>query len=140
MQVDGLTNDEVKSHLQVHFSCTFSSSCITYIHYNNVLMIGFLDQKYRLHTRRVPPTTNASTVEPGAPGGGLWTSQEQCGESSKPSNNSHSSSPQGPLHLAGSSRGTSVTGGDSVEDEDDERSESHSWKSHKHSSKRANDV
>lgn len=114
MQVDGLTNDEVKSHLQ----------------------------KYRLHTRRVPPTTNAtSTVEPGAPGGSLWTSQEQCGESSKPSN-SHSSSPQGPHHLAGSSRGTSVTGGDSAEDEDedDERSESHSWKSHKHSSKRAHDV
>ncbi|KAL0348371.1 UNVERIFIED_CONTAM: hypothetical protein Sangu_1064900 [Sesamum angustifolium] len=38
--------------------------------------------------------------------GGLWMSQEQCGESSKPSN-SQSGSPQGPLHLPGSSRGTS---------------------------------
>lgn len=89
MQVDGLTNDEVKSHLQ----------------------------KYRLHTRRVPPSTNASTVEPSGLGGSLW------GESSKPSN-SHSSSPKGPLHV-------------SVEDEDDEKSESHS---HRHSSKRENDA
>ncbi|XP_057782967.1 transcription factor HHO6-like [Salvia miltiorrhiza] len=108
MQVDGLTNDEVKSHLQ----------------------------KYRLHTRRVPPTAN--TEGGGGVLGGLWASQEQCGESSKPSN-SHSSSPQGPLHLAGSSRGTSVTGGDSVEDEDeDNKSESRSWKSR--SSKRESDV
>ncbi|KAH6767123.1 hypothetical protein C2S52_018106 [Perilla frutescens var. hirtella] len=107
MQVDGLTNDEVKSHLQ----------------------------KYRLHTRRVgvpPPTntnTNTSSVEPG-----LWVSGEQC------RSNSQSSSPQGPLHLAGSSRGTSVTGGDSVEDEDDDKSESHSWKTHKHYSSSNRDV
>ncbi|KAG6415002.1 hypothetical protein SASPL_122401 [Salvia splendens] len=94
MQVDGLTNDEVKSHLQ----------------------------KYRLHTRRVPPATNASAAV-------LWASQEQCGESSKPSN-SQSSSPQGPLHL--SSRATSVTGGDSVDDEDDNKSESRSWKRESH--------
>ncbi|KAG6383083.1 hypothetical protein SASPL_157174 [Salvia splendens] len=95
MQVDGLTNDEVKSHLQ----------------------------KYRLHTRRVPPATNASAAV-------LWASQEQCGESSKPSN-SQSSSPQGPLHL--SSRATSVTGGDSVEEEDDDnKSESRSWKRESH--------
>ncbi|KAL0454211.1 UNVERIFIED_CONTAM: Transcription factor HHO6 [Sesamum latifolium] len=97
MQVDGLTNDEVKSHLQ----------------------------KYRLHTRKVPPTTNTSTNQPVLLGG-LWMSQEQCGESSKPSN-SQSGSPQGPLHLPGSSRGTSVTGGDSMEDEDDERSESRNY-------------
>ncbi|KAL1557972.1 transcription factor HHO6-like isoform X1 [Salvia divinorum] len=95
MQVDGLTNDEVKSHLQ----------------------------KYRLHTRRVPPAaTNASAAA-------LWASQEQCGESSKPSN-SQSSSPLGPLHLAGSSRATSVA---SVEDEDeDNKSESRSWKRESH--------
>lgn len=111
MQVDGLTNDEVKSHLQ----------------------------KYRLHTRRVPGASGAQ------PGGGvhgaLWMSQEQCGESSKPSN-SQSSSPQGPLHLTGSSRGTSVTGGeDSMEDEDDEKMESHSWKTNKHlSGRERNDV
>lgn len=67
-------------------------------------------------------------------------SQEQCGESSKQSN-SQSGSPHGPLHLAGSSRGTSITGGDSMEDEDDEKSESHSWKStHKHLSGKDNDV
>ncbi|CAI9781892.1 unnamed protein product [Fraxinus pennsylvanica] len=70
MQVDGLTNDEVKSHLQ-------------------------------------------------------------HGESFKKSN-SQSGSPQGPLQLPGSSRGTSMTGGNSMEDEDDEKSESHSWKSHIH--------
>lgn len=82
-------------------------------------MVKLLFQKYRLHTRRVPPG--------GGGGGGLWMSQEQCGESSKPSN-SQSSSPQGPLHLTtGSSRGTSITGGDD-EDEEDEKLESHSWK------------
>ncbi|KAK4424177.1 Transcription factor NIG [Sesamum alatum] len=97
MQVDGLTNDEVKSHLQ----------------------------KYRLHTRKVPPTTSTSTNQPVLLGG-LWMSQEQCGESSKRSN-SQSGSPQGPLHLPGSSRGTSITGGDSMEDEDDEKSESHNY-------------
>ncbi|KAI3448086.1 hypothetical protein Pfo_004751 [Paulownia fortunei] len=106
MQVDGLTNDEVKSHLQ----------------------------KYRLHTRRVPPTTNTSTIQPVVLGG-LWMSQELCGESSKQSN-SQSGSPQGPLHLVGSSRGTSMTGGDSMEEEDDEKSESHSWKSHNHTAGR----
>ncbi|KAL8553310.1 hypothetical protein ACS0TY_001835 [Phlomoides rotata] len=102
MQVDGLTNDEVKSHLQ----------------------------KYRLHTRRI-------LTGGGSGGGGLWMSQEQCLESSKPSN-SQSSSPQGPLHLTtGSSRGTSITGGDdSMEDEDDEKLESHSWKTAKHLSGR----
>ncbi|KAL3814194.1 hypothetical protein ACJIZ3_015462 [Penstemon smallii] len=81
MEVDGLTNDEVKSHLQ----------------------------KYRIHTRRVSPTSNTSKQS-----------------------NSQSGSPQGPLNLAGSSRVTSMTGGDSMEDEDDEKSVSHSWKSKFH--------
>ncbi|KAG8364296.1 hypothetical protein BUALT_Bualt19G0113700 [Buddleja alternifolia] len=70
MQVDGLTNDEVKSHLQ----------------------------KYRIHAQR--GTKNML--------------KEQCRESSKPSN-SQSGSPHGPLHL------------DSMEDEVDGKSESHSW-------------
>ncbi|XP_022896781.1 transcription factor HHO5-like [Olea europaea var. sylvestris] len=102
MQVDGLTNDEVKSHLQ----------------------------KYRLHTRKVPPTTSNSSNRPLVLGG-QWISHEQHGESSKQSN-SQSGSPQGPLLLTGSSRGTSMTGGNSMEDEDDEKSESHSWKNHIH--------
>ncbi|CAI9765549.1 unnamed protein product [Fraxinus pennsylvanica] len=102
MQVDGLTNDEVKSHLQ----------------------------KYRLHTRKVPPTTSTSSNQPVVLGG-QWMSHDQHGESSKKSN-SQSRSPQGPLQLAGSSRATSMTGGNSMEDEDDEKSESHSWKSHIH--------
>ncbi|CAA2976888.1 transcription factor HRS1-like [Olea europaea var. sylvestris] len=99
MQVDSLTNDEVKSHLQ----------------------------KYRLHTRRVQCTpTNQPVVL-----GSLWLSQEQGGESSKPST-SQSGSPQGPLHLTGSSRATSMTAADSMEDNDDENLESHSWKNRIH--------
>ncbi|KHN31050.1 Two-component response regulator ARR1 [Glycine soja] len=99
MQVDGLTNDEVKSHLQ----------------------------KYRLHTRRVPA---ASSNQPVVVLGGLWMSQDQYNDSSKVSS-SGSGSPQSPLHLAAGSRGgTSPTEGDSIEDDEDARSESYSWKSH----------
>ncbi|GFP85454.1 two-component response regulator arr18 [Phtheirospermum japonicum] len=100
MQVDGLTNDEVKSHLQ----------------------------KYRLHARKIHQSTNPSTIELG----GLWVPEEHCGESSKPSN-SQSGSPQGPLHLNGTCRVTSITGPDSLEEEEeDEKTESHSWKSQNH--------
>ncbi|KAF1875210.1 hypothetical protein Lal_00007826 [Lupinus albus] len=96
MQVDGLTNDEVKSHLQ----------------------------KYRLHTRRVPST---NTDQPVVILGGLWMSQDRCNGSSKGSS-SGSGSPQSPLHLATRScRGT-----DSMEDEEDAKSESYNWKSHIH--------
>ncbi|XWS54842.1 hypothetical protein CRYUN_Cryun10bG0124200 [Craigia yunnanensis] len=102
MQVDGLTNDEVKSHLQ----------------------------KYRLHTRRLPPSTttpaNQSVVVLGS---GLWLSQDQYGDSSKGSS-SQSGSPQGPLQLATNTGGTSTTGGESMEDDEDAKSESYSWKSH----------
>lgn len=105
MQVDGLTNDEVKSHLQ----------------------------KYRLHTRRIPNSQTQPANQSGVALGNLWMSQGQYGESSKQSS-SQSGSPQGPLHLAGSSRGTSTTLGDSMEEEDDVKSESHSWKNHVHTS------
>ncbi|XAR59479.1 hypothetical protein NMG60_11015327 [Bertholletia excelsa] len=86
MQVDGLTNDEVKSHLQ----------------------------KYRLHNRRLAAPAN----QPAVFLGDLIIPQEKNGESSKLSS-SLSSSPQGPLQLAGR-----------MEEEEDERSESHSWKTH----------
>ncbi|KAF5202934.1 Myb-like transcription factor family protein [Thalictrum thalictroides] len=101
MKVDGLTNDEVKSHLQ----------------------------KYRLHTRRFP--ANASSPGPEnqklAPFGGLWASEDQCGASK--ASTSQSESPQGPLHLMTS--GGSTTGDDSMEDdEEDGKSESYTWKGH----------
>ncbi|XP_039060839.1 transcription factor HHO6-like [Hibiscus syriacus] len=99
MQVDGLTNDEVKSHLQ----------------------------KYRLHTRRLPATTTQSAFVLGS--GRAWTSKDQYGESSKTSS-LQSASPQGPLQLATNTRGTLTTGGDSVEDDEDAKSECYSWKSH----------
>ncbi|KAI9127529.1 hypothetical protein K1719_000522 [Acacia pycnantha] len=102
MQVDGLTNDEVKSHLQ----------------------------KYRLHTRRTPATT-AATANQSVVLGGLWMSQDQHNESSKASS-SGSGSPQGPLQLAASGGGMFRTEGDSMEDDEDEKSECVSWKSHTH--------
>ncbi|KAJ8766654.1 hypothetical protein K2173_001174 [Erythroxylum novogranatense] len=95
MQVDGLTNDEVKSHLQ----------------------------KYRLHTRRMPPTSASSANQSVVVLGGLWMSQDQYGESAKAAS-SQSGSPQGPFQLAGN------TGGDSMEDDEDAKSEGYIWKSH----------
>ncbi|KAK8640134.1 hypothetical protein V6N13_007894 [Hibiscus sabdariffa] len=104
MQVDGLTNDEVKSHLQ----------------------------KYRLNTRRLSPSTtspaNQSVV---VLRGGLWMSQDQHEESSKGSS-SQSDSPQGPLLLATNTRGNSIPGVQSMEDDEDAKSKSNSWKGHIH--------
>ncbi|KAJ6740262.1 TRANSCRIPTION FACTOR HHO5 [Salix purpurea] len=91
MQVDGLTNDEVKSHLQ----------------------------KYRLHLRKVPASS-------AAPENGFWKSQDRCKDPST-GNVSQSNSPEGSLHASGSAKATSNTGGDSMETEDDDKSESHSW-------------
>jgi len=54
-----------------------------------------------------------------------WGAQDQCSDSSKPSN-SQSGSPEGPLHFP------VITEGDSMEDEDDEKSESYSWRGHVH--------
>ncbi|KAL4320031.1 hypothetical protein GQ457_18G016660 [Hibiscus cannabinus] len=103
MQVDGLTNDEVKSHLQ----------------------------KYRLHTRRLPATTPTPANQSafGLGSDHAWMSHDQYGESSKTSS-SQSGSPQGPLQLATNTRGISTTGGVSMEDDEDAKSECYSWKSH----------
>ncbi|KAJ7952918.1 Myb-like transcription factor family protein [Quillaja saponaria] len=90
MQVEGLTNDEVKSHLQ----------------------------KYRLHVRRLP----ASTV---VPSNGLWMTQDQCGDRSNPP---QSGSPQGPFLVEGSAKGHSSSGGTSMDAEEDEKSDGHSWR------------
>lgn len=94
MQVDGLTNDEVKSHLQ----------------------------KYRLHTRRLPSSNASSANQSSAVlGNGLWlSSQDQYVESSK-NGISQSGSPDGPL-LIGT---TTTTGGDSMDDGEDTKSENY---------------
>ncbi|XP_038722692.1 transcription factor HHO5-like [Tripterygium wilfordii] len=83
MQVDGLTNDEVKSHLQ----------------------------KYRLHVRKLP-----ASVE--GPENGLSMEQSQCKDYSETND-----SPQGPLNAGGPGSGS---GGDSMEEEEDERSDGRS--------------
>ncbi|RZS16372.1 hypothetical protein BHM03_00048370 [Ensete ventricosum] len=105
MKVDGLTNDEVKSHLQVYF-------LLVDLSFHGLLnVLALLFQKYRLHTRRM---CNASA-----------TPQEQHTCSSQQSV-SQSNSPQSPLQLAGSALALSVTAGDSSED--DGKSERYSWK------------
>lgn len=70
MKVDGLTNDEVKSHLQ----------------------------KYRLHTRRMPNSSPSQVNRPVSMVGGLWASHDRYSTSQQ--NASQSGSPQGPLQLA----------------------------------------
>ncbi|KAE8778501.1 MYB-related protein [Hordeum vulgare] len=91
MKVDGLTNDEVKSHLQ----------------------------KYRLHMRRASDDDQHQ-----------WPRPEQYTTSQHSS--SQSGSPQGPLQLTVSSRGMSVTVGDSCDggeenEEEDDKSASYNW-------------
>ncbi|KAF5956081.1 hypothetical protein HYC85_008937 [Camellia sinensis] len=106
MQVDGLTNDEVKSHLQVQIPTSYKA------------ISGYNNQSCKSISGHF---------------GRLWTSQDQYDESSKQSS-SQSESPQGPLQLGGTSGGTSTTGGDSMEEEGDERSENYSWRSRVHKS------
>ena len=83
-------------------------------------------QKYRLHVRRIP-STSAAAAAAAAPANGTWVPQVQCGDLSK-KNISQSGSPQGPLHLSGSAKGVSGTGGDSMEYDEDDKSEGRSWK------------
>ncbi|KAG0468801.1 hypothetical protein HPP92_018129 [Vanilla planifolia] len=70
MKVDGLTNDEVKSHLQ----------------------------KFRLHTRRLPTSSPIEVNRVVAMVGGTWISEDHCSTYQKSS--SQSGSPQGPLQMA----------------------------------------
>ncbi|GLT66213.1 hypothetical protein SLA2020_385920 [Shorea laevis] len=95
MQVDGLTNDEVKSHLQ----------------------------KYRLHVRKLPA---AEANDPSM-------AQEQWSERMKASVSKYGS-PKGPLLASGSAKGTSSTGGNSMEAEEDEKSDGQSWRGGVHKS------
>ncbi|KAI3755531.1 hypothetical protein L1987_55334 [Smallanthus sonchifolius] len=106
MQVDGLTNDEVKSHLQ----------------------------KYRLHTKRFqscnPPSNSSNVVM-----GGLWAQPHD--HHVEKHIISQSGSPDGPL-LNCHTGGTSTTGGESMDDGEDEKSENNFWKSHPHTSGKDN--
>ncbi|CAL9098665.1 unnamed protein product [Musa textilis] len=87
MQVDGLTNDEVKSHLQ----------------------------KYRLHARKMPNSSPA-VDQPDVVLRGQWVPPENYTTSPQPSV-SLSCSPQSPLQLAGSNLAVSATAGDSCEED-----------------------
>ncbi|WOK91662.1 hypothetical protein Cni_G00353 [Canna indica] len=89
MKVDGLTNDEVKSHLQ----------------------------KYRLHTRKAP-NASAAADRPHVVLGSLWVPPEDYTTSPK-DGLSQSGSPLSPLQLAGANRAISATAGDSCEEEDE---------------------
>ncbi|XP_075493622.1 transcription factor HHO6-like isoform X1 [Primulina tabacum] len=100
MQVDGLSNDEVKSHLQ----------------------------KYRLHTRKV--STMHPSTNPVVLGGSWMSKGQYNSESSKLENSqSGSPQGHYHMQITGVSRDTSLAGGDSVDDEDGEKFESRSWKS-----------
>ncbi|XP_023003590.1 transcription factor HHO5-like [Cucurbita maxima] len=92
MQVDGLTNDEVKSHLQ----------------------------KYRLHVRKLGPTEGS--------GGGGWMAEAHQGDHHSKTSATHAGSPDGPLQGGGSGKALSITEGESMEGEEDAKSEGHSWK------------
>lgn len=96
MQVDGLTNDEVKSHLQ----------------------------KYRLHIRKLPDHNATAAAN------NVCNKQDQSGNMSKPKN-SQSNSPKGPFHIDGSATkdmSTTRGSGDSIEEDEDDKSDGHSWK------------
>lgn len=89
-----------------------------------ICVLGCVMQKYRLHVRKLPPSSAAQA-------GNLWMAQEESLDNSKASI-SQSGSPQGPLLAGGSGKGLSSTGCDSMEAEDDEKSDGHSWKTGLH--------
>ncbi|PAN21603.1 hypothetical protein PAHAL_3G479400 [Panicum hallii] len=97
MKVDGLTNDEVKSHLQ----------------------------KYRLHTRRAS-SSDGCDLQVSAAAACPWPAPEQQYTTSQHST-SQSGSPQGPLQLTVSSRAMSATAGDSCDGDEAEGGGSESY-------------
>lgn len=126
MKVDGLTNDEVKSHLQVGSNASIFISAPIYLFLDQInTTFPLLIQKYRLHARRMPNSSDAVNRRV-AVAGGVWVPEEQYSNSSQQSV-SQSGSPQSPLQLAGATPVVSVTAGDSCEEEDG-KSESFSWK------------
>ncbi|KAK8497094.1 hypothetical protein V6N13_053296 [Hibiscus sabdariffa] len=89
MQVEGLTNDEVKSHLQ----------------------------KYRLHFRKLSASSAGQ-------GNNRESAQNQCNNKHMKADISQSGSPQGPLLAVARAKGlSSTTGGNSMDTEDDEKSD-----------------
>ena len=127
MKVDGLTNDEVKSDLQVSNSPL--STQLTFIYLMDLLLdlicvgtdinsVFLIVQKYRLHNRRAPGSPMAN--RPIVLMGGLWIAQDQSSSQS-------GGSPPGPLHFSNSGVAVSSAATVSGEDEDG-RSESYGWK------------
>ncbi|KAG6729317.1 hypothetical protein I3842_01G021800 [Carya illinoinensis] len=122
MQVDGLTNDEVKSHLQVGIHGLFSQ-VLSYIIPSSLLFkVIYLDimpwQKYRLHVQRHSFSSSAN---------GLWMAQDQHRKRSNPKT-SQSGSAKGTLLADGSAKGLFSIGDDSKVAEADEESDGHSCK------------
>ncbi|KAI3967268.1 hypothetical protein MKX01_006835 [Papaver californicum] len=98
MHVDGLTNDEVKSHLQ----------------------------KYRLHVNRVPSVSSTLGNHSVIIVGDSWVAQDPYENEDFKSSDLQSGSPQGPLNLIGTNCGISLTtGGNSTDDEGDGKSENY---------------
>jgi hypothetical protein len=119
MKVDGLTNDEVKSHLQACSSVPLRfprpDPLIRRLRISNRVFPSLL-QKYRLHTRRGGDQQAEMALWSG-------TEQQQQYTASRHSSSPQSGSPQGPLQLT-----VSMTGGDSCDgDEEDGKSEGYSW-------------
>ncbi|XP_031481772.1 myb family transcription factor EFM-like [Nymphaea colorata] len=111
MKVDGLTNDEVKSHLQ----------------------------KYRLHTRRAnvgpPAPAGSQQSNPLVMLGGIWVPHEYSTQGSRNPQSlkqspAQSASPQGPLQFSGNQRVSHESREDDDDDDEETKSESYSWKGH----------
>ncbi|KAF3781786.1 Two-component response regulator [Nymphaea thermarum] len=133
MKVDGLTNDEVKSHLQV-------SSDSVHPPFPLVPLLRLQGpNKYRLHTRR-------ANVGPPAPAGsqqsnllvmlgGIWVPHEYSTQGSRNPQSlkqspAQSASPQGPLQFSGNQRVSHESREDEDDDDEETKSESYSWKGH----------
>ncbi|KAK9165278.1 hypothetical protein Scep_000469 [Stephania cephalantha] len=104
MKVEGLTNDEVKSHLQ----------------------------KYRLHTRRVPSTGSGTTGSPVMVLGGIWVPNKDQKPSTSNSQSGSPQGPL-QMSGTGGGISTTGGDDSSMEDDGDDqdrRSESYSWKGH----------